>query len=306
VLIGLIVFLTLQVLVLDPALLVLAGRLLRARRATFVAALLASLAVVGFALVAGAATLLLPAFPHGAAGNLALAGVIFVAAVVIVRFLLSTAFWRAAGIYALRTVAVVAVALILRAFAVEAFLLPTGSMEPTLLPGDRVLVDKTRYRRTVPQRGDVVVFRSPRDGELKYTKRIAAVAGDQVVVRRGYTYVNSSLYPSRTGPPVPALPYLPSVEYVPPTLADPNWPPGRHPPQPGEMPIRSEVEDQGPFAVPSGCVYVVGDDQARSLDSRHFGFVKVADLVGRVELIYASADSATGQERWWRVLQTVR
>jgi signal peptidase I len=170
-------------------------------------------------------------------------------------------------------IAVVA-AFFLRAFVVQAFKIPSGSMKRTLLVGDYVVVEKVSYRFGAPARGDVVVFKYPhQDNEMTagkwfreayelvvhrrrtprrdYVKRIIGVPGDVVWGKRGRLYVNGK---------VRREPYL----------------------------YRAAAEDFGPFKVPPDSYFVMGDNRADSRDSRHWGFVPGRLVRGRGVLIYWS------------------
>lgn len=129
----------------------------------------------------------------------------------------------------------------LRAHVVEAFRIASGSMEPTLRRGDRILVDKLGGRPL--KRGDVVVFRHGSDPERNYVKRLVGLPGDRVEVRDGRVYVN--------GEPLP----------------DPKADPGATPDLP-EQPV------------PPGCYFVLGEHLANSKDSRDFGPVAADTIVG--------------------------
>lgn len=138
--------------------------------------------------------------------------------------------------------------LVVRWLVAEPFLVPTGSMEPTLLPGDHVLVDKLAYRHRGPARGDLVVFRAPRTGEL-LLKRVVGVGGDQVGIEDGVLHVNGR---ARVEP------------FVNQRLLDGDY--------------------FGPVAVPRGDVFVMGDDRSNSVDSRRFGPVPASRVLGRADL----------------------
>jgi signal peptidase I len=131
----------------------------------------------------------------------------------------------------------------------QAFQVEQYSMGPTLLPRDRVLVDKFFYRFRQPQRGDVIVLRYPLNTQRNYIKRIVALPGDTLTVMDGSLYVN--------GRPV-AEPYLNGT------------PQGNY----------------GPFTVPDDSVFVMGDNRNNSEDSRTFGPLKKEFLVGQALLIY--------------------
>jgi signal peptidase I len=138
--------------------------------------------------------------------------------------------------------------LVVRAVAAEPFSVPTDSMAPTLLPGDHVLVDKLAYRFGDPRRGELVVFHSPANGEI-LLKRVVALAGDQVSLEDGVLHVNGR---GRTEP------------YVDLAMIDTAY--------------------FGPVRVPRGGVFVMGDRRHDSIDSRRFGAVPRARIVGRVRL----------------------
>jgi signal peptidase I len=131
----------------------------------------------------------------------------------------------------------------------QAYMVDQHSMEPTLLPHDRVLVNKFLYRLGEPQRGDVIVLRNPRDPGRNYIKRIVAVPNDRVEIHGGQLRVN--------GTPVEEI-------YV-------NGTP---------------TGDYGPEAVPEGSYFVLGDNRNNSEDSRAFGFVRRDLIVGRAIVIY--------------------
>ena len=131
----------------------------------------------------------------------------------------------------------------------QAFQVEQYSMEPTLLPHDRVLVDKFLYRLRQTQRGDVIVLKYPLNQSRNYIKRIVALPGDTLEVKEGKVYLNEQ---ARTEP------YLNGT------------PQGNY----------------GPFKVPIDSVFVMGDNRNNSEDSRAFGPVKKDLIVGQAILIY--------------------
>lgn len=140
-------------------------------------------------------------------------------------------------------------ALLIRLFVVEPFRVDGPSMEPTLFTGERLLVDKFSYRLHPPGRGDVVVFRNPRNLREDYIKRVVGLPGDTVEMRLGRLYVN--------GQPVPE-PYV----------------------------LRDGISTYGPEQIPPGYCFVLGDNRANSRDSRFFGPVPLQLLKGRAWLIF--------------------
>lgn len=132
------------------------------------------------------------------------------------------------------------------AFVAEPFAIPSGSMEPTLRPGDQVLVNKLAYRQAAPQRGDLAVFSAP-DTHKVTLKRVVGVAGDRVAIEDGVLTVNRR--PVREA----------YVDYS-----------------------RVDSVYFGPVVVPHGSVFALGDNRGDSHDSRDFGAVPDHSLIGKV------------------------
>jgi signal peptidase I len=159
--------------------------------------------------------------------------------------------------YAVLAVVAVSVALLIQAFLVKPYRIPSESMQDTLLIGDRVLVDRISWRLTEPERGDVVVFHPPFDGPV-LIKRIVGLPGDKLSLSDGAVYVNGRRLDE---------PYVRRLD--------------------GE-PVPSEPFDNGlpwalqrPYTVPPGSYFVMGDNRIDSGDSREFGPVARDQLVGR-------------------------
>ncbi len=141
-------------------------------------------------------------------------------------------------------------ALLIQQFVVKPFYIPSESMEPTLVKGDRVLVNRFIYRFREPERGDVIVFHPPIAPDEDYIKRVAAVAGDTVAVKEGKLIVNG---------------------------------------EPQNEPYLKEEYIEGVFpeeTVPEGYVWAMGDNRNRSGDSRVFGPVKLQSILGEGFLVY--------------------
>ncbi len=158
-------------------------------------------------------------------------------------------FRKSAWEFARTVVVAFVLAQVIMVSVAQAFQVEQYSMEPTLLPHDRVLVDKLSYRLRGPRRGDVVVLRYPLNPQRNYIKRIVALPGDRVEIRDGRLLVN--------GTPV-AEPYLNGT------------------PQ-GSF---------GPVTVPQDAVFVLGDNRNNSEDSRAFGPLRTELIVGQALLIY--------------------
>lgn len=142
--------------------------------------------------------------------------------------------------------------LIIRTYVVQAFKIPSGSMRPTLLEGDKLFVNKYIYRFEKPQRGDIIVFRFPGDPKKDFIKRLVAMEGEQVEIRDGKIYVNDKVLddPKSFG----------KFFYF------------------NHEPFGSPNEK---LSVPPGCYYVLGDNSANSTDSRFWGFVPKKNVLGR-------------------------
>ena len=164
----------------------------------------------------------------------------------------------------------VLIALFVRTFVVQAFKIPSSSMEPTLLVGDYLLVNKFIYGIRIPyteikffqfekpQRGDVIVFVFPLDTSKDFIKRVIGTEGEKVEIIRNKIYIDDK-------------------------LIDDPW--GRF-----TMP-RTSIEDYGPVKVPEGCLFVMGDNRDNSQDSRFWGFVKLNEVKGKALILYFSWDS---------------
>ena len=159
-------------------------------------------------------------------------------------------------------------ALFIREFFVQAFKIPSGSMVPTLLVGDRLMVNKLRYGPRIrftdkrlpgfskEKRGDIIVFIFPENPKRDFIKRLIAFGGETVEIKDGDIFVN--------GKPV-ADPVLNKIYYY----------------NRGDYGQAGQV-----IKVPEGHVYVLGDNSASSHDSRFWGFVPEANIIGRAEFIY--------------------
>ena len=173
-----------------------------------------------------------------------------------------------------------------RASFANHYQVPSGSMQPTLQPGDRVVVDMSAYglrvpftrqvlvERSVPQRGDVAVFNSPADG-TRLIKRVVAVAGDHVRLHDGRLSINGvPLAPDGDGLSEDFGTRMARLD-----LAD-----GGGPDIPGVV-------------VPPGHVLVLGDHRGNSADGRWFGFVQADALYGRAVAVYWRRGEGPGWQR---------
>ncbi len=200
----------------------------------------------------------------------------------------------------------VILALFIRTFVVQAFKIPTGSMEQNLLIGDHLLVNKfvfgpslRRIERTVlPMkdiaRRDVIVFKYPEEPERDFIKRVIGLPGDQIELRRKRVFVNGQRLEE---------PYVYYLEEPP---ASPQETPGDEV-QAASGDLR---ESYGPVTVPPDHYFVMGDNRDNSQDSRYWGFLPRAYVKGKALVIYWSYDAEAGNivtgTRWSRLLHQVR
>jgi signal peptidase I len=187
---------------------------------------------------------------------------------------------------------IVVIAVFVITFIVQAFEIPTESMENTLLIGDYLLVDKLRYggghNPLLPyrpvRRGDIIVFHYPVNPIQHFVKRVVGVPGDRIRLINRQLYVNGvsqkEAYVEHTGPVHDVFrDEFPRVD-MPPTGIEGDW----------WLQMRKLVEDNQ-LIVPEGNYFVMGDNRDDSKDSRYWGFVPQANIEGRPLVIYWSLRS---------------
>jgi signal peptidase I len=178
---------------------------------------------------------------------------------------------------------------------VQAFVIPTGSMEDTLLVGDHLLVDKLAFapggsvtKNLLPysdvHRGDIIVFRYPIDIKQTFVKRAMGVAGDRIRLENKKVFLNGHLLSEPYV--VHKLDYIDSYRDNFPT--DPNTP--LYPP--AQTMLERNVKN-GEVIVPPGYIFAMGDNRDQSLDSRYWGFVPRENIIGKPLIIYWSYDATT-------------
>ncbi|HUA83176.1 MAG TPA: signal peptidase I [Bryobacteraceae bacterium] len=187
--------------------------------------------------------------------------------------------------------------LFLTTFLVQAFLIPTGSMEDTLLVGDHLLVDKLAYapggplsRHLLPyepvKRGDIIVFRYPVDISQTFVKRCMGVPGDRIRIVNKDVYLNGVKLNE---------PYaIHKTDYIDSYRDDFPGEPNANV-YPGALDMLQHHVVNGEVVVPPGYYFAMGDNRDISLDSRYWGFVPRANIIGKPLIIYWSFDAPSSE-----------
>lgn len=202
---------------------------------------------------------------------------------------------------------VILAVLLLRSFLVEPFRIPSGSMMPTLLAGDFILVNKYAYgirlpvvnRKVMdigdPERGDVAVFRFPLDPGTDYIKRVIGVPGDHIVYRDKTLFINGKKIPQ-----IPAGSYIgkgAGLSMSGASVREEQLDDVRH-----QILVVTRMAGKNvDVTVPEGHYFVMGDNRDNSNDSRYWGFVPDENLVGRAFMIWMNYDGAAGGVDWDRI-----
>jgi signal peptidase I len=202
---------------------------------------------------------------------------------------------------------VVAIVICFRTFVAEATVVPTGSMENTILIGDHVFLDKLLYGPRLPftpwripplrsvERGEVVAFHFPRNPSLMYVKRVIGVGGDVVRIRDRKVYLNGKALNE------PYASYRTSIirplqDNFPPTLDEIDTLPAAWGLDPGwAREMHNFIRSDG-LHVPEDALFVMGDNRDNSSDSRFWGFVPMENVVGEPMFVYWSYEAPT--EEW--------
>ena len=172
-------------------------------------------------------------------------------------------------------------ALFIRTFFVQAFKIPSGSMKETLLIGDHILVSKFAYGTHIPneipflniklfddiiffpkqpERGDIIVFKYPKDEKRDFIKRVIGIPGDLLEVRHQKVFINGKFYEDRHA---------------------------RHTESPSDSSLVPR-DDFGPILVPDNHLFMMGDNRENSQDSRYWGFLNINKVRGKALMIYWS------------------
>jgi signal peptidase I len=202
----------------------------------------------------------------------------------------------------------------IRVTTVEAFRIPTGSMEDTLLVGDFLLVNKFIYGIRTPdwigipftqigfhipstrlpgtkevKSGDIIVFKYPLDPSLNYIKRCVACPGQTVEIRERQLYIDGQVFQN------PPHSKFTNAETLPANVRERGIfaPPG----------AKWNHDNYGPLTVPPGHYFVMGDNRDNSADSRYWGFLKKDDIVGQALVIYLSWNKNVPFHKFWDMIR---
>ena len=193
--------------------------------------------------------------------------------------------------YAEAIIIAILIAFFIRTFIVQAFKIPSGSMKPTLLIGDHILVNKFIYGVKIPfirknlisisepKRGDVIVFIYPEDRSKDFIKRVIGVGGDTIEIRNKKIFLNGLPFQDTHGVYVD--------DFIIPGTIQPR-------------------DNFGPMTVPKGAVFAMGDNRDQSYDSRVWGGVELKDVLGKAFIMYWSWNREDHNVRWSRLGRLVR
>jgi signal peptidase I len=204
------------------------------------------------------------------------------------------------------------VVLIIRSFIIQPYRVPTGSLEPTVMPGDFILVKQYSYGLRLPvlqkkifsvgepKRGDIALFYYPEDTSIRFVKRVVGLPGDHVVYKDKILTVNGAeMKQEEIGPdlsedpgalPEPVIRKREQLNGVPHDIfisKERGW--------------YKEVD----VTVPAGHYYMMGDNRDNSADSRYWGFVPEEYLIGKAFAVWLSWDSNKSKPRWHRMFRGI-
>lgn len=201
---------------------------------------------------------------------------------------------------------------VIRSFLIQPYRVPTGSLEPTVMPGDFIAVKQYSYglrwpvtqikfyKVGEPKRGDIALFYWPEDTAIRFVKRVVGLPGDRIVYKNKILSINGKSMPqifqgtkmSEEPGESPAL-VIHLKENLEGIIHD--------------VYIRPDAVDNGEIdvVVPEGHYFMMGDNRDSSLDSRAWGFVPEENLIGKAFLVWMSWDSIHHNVRWKRIFTSV-
>lgn len=214
--------------------------------------------------------------------------------------------------YARSLFPVILAVLVLRSFLVEPFRIPSGSMMPTLLVGDFILVNKFAYGVHLPvinskiidvgkpERGDVMVFRYPKNPSIDYIKRVIGLPGDKVAYYKKQLFING--VPAKQNGQESYTGVGAGVSMSGAKLRQEHLLGVDH----DILIDESRGTLEGEFTVPEGQYFVMGDNRDNSNDSRYWGFVPEENLVGKAFMVWMNWDSKANGVAWERLGNSIQ
>jgi signal peptidase I len=203
---------------------------------------------------------------------------------------------------------VLLIVLLIRSFLAQPYRVPTGSLEPTILPGDFIVVNQFAYGLRLPvlntkilsigepKRGDIVLFRWPSDPRIMFVKRVIGIPGDHIVYKDKVLTINGKVAKQKNlGMDLDQASIMP----IPVQIKSENLPnSGEH-----KIFVRQDYNMSGDFdlTVPADNYFMMGDNRDNSDDSRYWGFVPEKNLVGKAFGTWMSWDSRNNTVRWNRL-----
>jgi signal peptidase I len=196
---------------------------------------------------------------------------------------------RKLGDYFKAVIIAILIALFVRTFVIQAFKIPSGSMEPTLIPGDHILVNKFIWGIHIPFTKDIINVSHPKTGQvivfkfpyakkynlhpgIDFIKRVVGTPGDKIQIIDNRVYINNHLY---------------DCKYA-------HWTSKKILPA-----YDSPRDNYGPITVPKDDLFVMGDNRDNSFDSRYWGFVPYKDVIGEAFMIYFSWNPKNHFHIYW-------
>lgn len=193
-----------------------------------------------------------------------------VIAISIIKNMLDTSILKSIILYVSTIIIAVCLALSIRTFVVQAFRIPSGAMKNTILIGDHILVNKYTYKLKSPQRGDIIVFKYPKDPTKNFIKRVIGIENDIIEIKNKQVFLNGRLLKEN---------YVLKLDTR----------------------MVSSRDNLGPKKVPKDSYFVMGDNRDNSHDSRFWGFVDSKSVIGRAFIIYWSWNREVEEQRWNRI-----
>lgn len=197
---------------------------------------------------------------------------------------------------------------LIRSFLVQPYRVPSGSLEPTIMPGEFIVVKQYAYGLRLPvthtklwpvgdpQRGDIVLFRWPKNPAIVFIKRVIGLPGDHIVYKRKQLYINGKLATQDR--------LRPDQNFIPDQAPQSVWRKLEHL---GKLTHDIFIQPRAFFAasgewdVPAGHYFMMGDNRDDSNDSRYWGFVPDANIIGQATYIWMSWDGNHHTVRWHRL-----